>query len=48
MNATLIFSIYYGDIDEIDEDIAEILSSEIVLLFGRDDAIKLNADSENL
>jgi hypothetical protein len=26
MNATLIFTVYYGDIDQIDEDIPDILS----------------------
>ncbi len=39
MNATLIFSIYYGDLEE---EIVEELKNGIVLLFGRDDAIRLD------
>jgi hypothetical protein len=42
MNATLIFTIYYGTIDNVDEEIGDILASSIVLLFGRDDAMKLD------
>jgi hypothetical protein len=37
-NAAIIFSIYYGDIDD---NIVEKLTSKFILLFGRDDAIKL-------
>ncbi len=41
MNASLILTIYYGKLE--DEIVAE-LKTGIVLLFGRDDAIKLNGN----
>ncbi len=40
MNATLIFSVYYGNLRE---EIILALMDRIVLLFGRDDAIRLDS-----
>jgi hypothetical protein len=37
-NGTIVFSIYYGDLDK---KIVGKLENSIILLFGRDDAIKL-------
>ncbi len=42
INATLIFSVYYGNLKE---EIVLALMDKIVLLFGRDDAIKLDANT---
>ena len=39
MNASMIFSIYYGDLPA---KIVEKLKTEIILLFGRDNAVKLD------
>jgi hypothetical protein len=44
MNATIIFSVYYG---ALNEDIVNELLENIILLFGRDDAIKLT-EKDNL
>lgn len=44
MNATIIFSVYYG---ALNEDIVNELFENIILLFGRDDAIKLT-EKDNL
>lgn len=41
MNATIIFSIYYGSLGK---EIAKSLEDNIILLFGRDDAIKLTKE----
>lgn len=44
MNAAIIFSVYYGDLPE---PLVKKLQNEIILLFGRDDAIKLT-EEDNL
>ena len=44
MNAAIIFSIYYGSLPE---EIVAKLMNNIILLFGRDDAIKLT-EEDNL
>jgi hypothetical protein len=45
VNAAIIFTIYYGDIPD---NIADKLASKFILLFGRDDAIKLSDEDQNL
>jgi hypothetical protein len=44
MNATIIFSVYYGPLSN---PIVDELLENIILLFGRDDAIKLT-EKDNL
>ena len=41
MNTTIIFTVYYGDLEE---DIVEKLRTDIIFLFARNDAIKLKEE----
>lgn len=43
MNTTLIFSVYYGSLRK---EIVNKLMTEIVFIFGRDNAIQLKEDIE--
>jgi len=44
MNATIIFTVYYGSLHDV---MVTALENDIILLFGRDDALKLT-EKDNL